>query len=93
MNQQKLPKTISDYLSQIGSKGGKKSKRLLPSSTAKSMVNIRLAKAAYKKYFNQCFWSFDPNYKIGKDDIQWVAEQLKKNGDRKLWELGSRLCR
>lgn len=93
MSQPKLPKTISEYLSKIGHKGGKKSRRSLPSNTAKIMVNVRIAKAAYKKYFNQCFWSFDPNYKIGKDDIQWVAEQLIKNGDRRLWELGVKLCR
>lgn len=93
MPKNKPSKTISNYLSRIGSNGGKKSRRSLSPSTAKKMVNIRIARAAYKKYFNQCFWSFDPNYKVGKDDIQWVADQLIKHGDRSLWELGNKLCR
>lgn len=85
-------KNITCYLSKIGRSGGIKSRRKLSPQTAKMMVKIRIARNAYKKYYNQCFWSYDPNYKIGEKDIQWVAKQLMKNGDLKLWQLGTKLC-
>lgn len=88
-----MNKTISKYLSKIGSKGGLKSKRKLPSHLAKNMVKVREARKAFKKYYHQCFWSFDPNYKIGAKDVNWVSEQLMKNGDQALWQIGMKLCR
>ncbi len=54
---------------------------------------IREAQLAYKKYYAKCFWSFAPNLQITENDIVWVAEQLKKNGDREAWMLSGRLCR
>jgi hypothetical protein len=84
---------IKNYLSQIGRKGGKKSRRKLDSLTAQKMTRIREARRAFKKYHAQCFWSFDPNYTIKYEDVKWVSDQLKKNGDRKLWLLGAKLCR
>ena len=86
-------KSIQDYLSQIGRQGGRKSRRRLDSVTAKNMTRVREARRAYKKYHAQCFWSYDPNYKINLQDVKWVADQLKKNGDRRLWLLGAKLCR
>lgn len=84
---------ISDYMSAIGRKGGKKSRRKLGSDVARKMIKLREARRAFKKYYSQCFWSFDPNYVIQFNDINWVAEQLKKNGNRQLWLLGCKLCR
>lgn len=83
---------ISQYLSQIGRKGGLQSKRLLDSVTAKQMVQLREARRAYRKYHVQCFWSYDPNYLVQNKDIPWVAEQLMKNGDRLIWLKGKKLC-
>jgi hypothetical protein len=84
--------SIRSYLASIGRKGGKKSRRKLSADSAKLMVRVREAKKAYIQYFAQCFWSFDPKLKIGKDDVDWVAEQLMKNGNREAWEIGRRLC-
>lgn len=84
---------VSSYMSEIGRKGGKKSRRSLNPVTAKKMTQVREARRAFKKYHSQCFWSFDPNYIVRLEDVSWVSEQLKKNGNRKLWLLGAKLCR
>lgn len=82
----------SKYLAKIGRKGGQKSRRSLSPETAKNMVKIREARRIFKKYHSRCFWSFDPQYKVQLSDLAWLIEQLKKNGDRKLRELASKLC-
>jgi len=84
---------IKKYLSSIGKKGGLKSRRILTREQASEMVKVRQAKKYFKLYYNRCFWSFSPDYKVQKKDIRWVAEQLMKNGDRTLWEIGTKLCR
>jgi hypothetical protein len=86
------PKAISRYLSQIGRRGGLKSRRRLSAKEATLMVKIREAQKAFLKYHAQCFWSYDPNLKIKAEDVSWVAEQLMKNGNRSLWILGRKLC-
>ncbi|MCX7978770.1 MAG: hypothetical protein N2578_07175 [Bdellovibrionaceae bacterium] len=85
--------SVRKYLSEIGRLGGKKSRRTLTSEQASAMVKVREARRAYRRFHSQCFWSYDPNYIITSKDVQWVAEQLMKNGDRKLWQLGAKLCR
>lgn len=83
---------VRDYLSSIGRIGGKKCRRKLDSITAKNMVRVREARRAFKRFYALCFWSFDPNYNITLDDVDWVAEKLKTFGGREGWELGSKLC-
>lgn len=83
---------IRKYLASIGRRGGKISKRQLNPSEAKQMVLVREAKKAFKKYYSECFWSFDPDLTITKQDVSWVAEQLMKHGSRKCWEVGRNLC-
>jgi len=84
---------VKKYLSRIGQKGGRKSRRTLTSEQALKMVKVRQAKKAFQLSYHRCFWSFDPNYKIQEKDLLWVADQLMKNGDRKLWMIGIQLCR
>jgi hypothetical protein len=88
-----MDRSIKKYLASIGSKGGKKSRRKLDPKTAREMVRLREARRAYRKYQARCFWSFDPDYVIKPEDIEWVAEQLMKNGGREAWQVGARLCR
>ena len=83
---------VRQYLQNIGRKGGTRSKRMLSTSDAKNMVRLREARRAYKQFMTQCFWSFDPDYKISYSDIDWIIDQLKKNGSRKAWEVAKRLC-
>jgi hypothetical protein len=84
---------VRKWLSSIGRRGGKKSRRVLTPEAARSMVNVREARRAYRRFHAQCFWSFDPDYRIGAADVEWVAAQLKKHGGREAWLVGSRLCR
>ena len=88
-----MERKVRDYLAEIGRRGGKKSRRALPPDTARSMVRVREARRVYRRFHATCFWSFDPDYRIGPSDIAWVAEQLRKHGGRDAWEIASKLCR
>jgi hypothetical protein len=88
-----VERKVRDYLAKIGRRGGKKSRRALAPETARSMVRVREARRVYRRFHAECFWSFDPDYRIGPSDIAWVAEQLRKHGGRDAWEIASRLCR
>lgn len=57
------------------------------------MVRVREARRAFRRYHAQCFWSFDPDYKVGLGDVAWVAEQLRKGGGREAWMAAEKLCR
>lgn len=84
---------VKQYLSGIGRRGGKVSRRSLSSVTAREMVRVREARRAYKQFHTQCFWSFDPNYRVTARDLLWVAERLQTHGGRIGYELGAKLCR
>ena len=88
-----MNKEISAYLATIGRLGGKRSRRVLTPESAQLMVKVREARRAFKRFYNQCFWSFDPEYKVGLADVEWVATQLRKNGGRVAWEVASKLHR
>ncbi len=87
-----MDKNVRKYFSEIGKIGGQKSRRKLDSETARNMTRLREARRAYKRFYTSCFWSFDPNCTIEAEDIQWVAQQLMKNGGRAAWEAGAKLC-
>jgi len=83
---------VKEYLAEIGRRGGRKSRRRLDPSAARSMVRVREARRAYRRFHARCFWSYDPGYVITLADVPWVAQELMKNGGRAGWELGARLC-
>jgi hypothetical protein len=80
------------YLAEIGRKGGRKSRRRLDPETARGMVRIREARRAYQRFHTSCFWSYRPDLEIGADDLEWVAENLRKHGGREAWAVARRLC-
>lgn len=84
---------VKKYLSSIGRKGGKKSRRSLSAQTARDMVKIREARRAFHGFYSQCFWSYDENYIVTKKDIPWVVEQLRKHGNQTTWKIAEKLCR
>lgn len=84
---------VRKYLAEIGRRGGKRSKRVLTPEAARDMVRVREARKAFKRFHTLCFWYTPPDLTIGKDDVAWVAETLKKNGNRDAWEVAERLCR
>jgi len=83
---------LKTYLAEIGRRGGRKSRRALDAETARAMVRVREARRAFRKFRAECFWSFDPDYRIGPSDVAWVAEQLRKHGGRDAWETARKLC-
>jgi len=83
---------VRKYMAAIGQKGGKLSRRKLDADTARDMVRIREARRAFRRFFTECFWSHDPQYKVTLGDVPWVAEQLMKNGGMEAWKLGAKLC-
>jgi hypothetical protein len=85
--------TVREYLAQIGARGGRKSRRVLHPDTARTMVRVREARRAFRRFRTMCFWSHRPDIVVGADDIPWVAEQLMKNGNREAWRIGAKLCR
>ena len=84
---------VKAYLAEIGRRGGRRSRRVLDAETARAMVRVREARRMYRQFHAQCFWSFDPDYRIGLSDVPWVAEQLRRNGSRNAWEAARKLCR
>ena len=88
-----MENTVRAYLAEIGRRGGRKSRRNLDSETARAMVRVRQARRMYRQFHADCFWSFDPDYRVGLSDVAWVAEQLRKQGGREAWEAARKLCR
>lgn len=84
---------IRQYLAQIGALGGRRSRRVLDSHTARNMVRVREARRAFRRFRTMCFWSYRPDLVIGAADVAWVAEQLMKHGNREAWRAGVKLCR
>ena len=88
-----MDRAVKSYLAEIGRRGGRKSRRALDPETARAMVRVREARRAYLRFRAECFWSFDPEYRIGPADVAWVADRLRRHGGRTAWEAASRLCR
>ena len=88
-----MDRSVRAYLAEIGRRGGRKSRRALDPRTAREMVRVREARRAYRRFHAECFWSFDPAYRVGPSDVAWVAEQLRKHGGRDAWETARKLCR
>ncbi len=85
--------SVREYLADIGRRGGTKSRRTLDPDTARDMVRVREARRAYRTYYASCFWSYRSDLTITRDDVAWVAEQLRKHGDRSAWLVAAKLCR
>lgn len=83
---------LNRYLAEIGARGGRKSRRTLDPETARTMVRVREARRAFRRFHSTCFWSYRPDLKITVADVHWVAEQLMKHGNREAWRIGAKLC-
>lgn len=88
-----LPSAVRSYFAEIGSKGGRRSRRTLTSEQSKAMLKVREARRAFTRFRALCFWSYDPDLKITLDDVEWIARTLRKNGNRQAWEVADYLCR
>jgi hypothetical protein len=87
---------MRSYLSLIGRRGGLKSRRALSERQARLMVAVRLARQAYRDFRVPCFWSY-ADLAITPANVEWVAAQLRRNGNRAAWQKAARiqslLCR
>lgn len=88
-----MDESVKKYLAAIGRRGGLASRRSLDADTARAMVRVREARRAFRSFYARCFWSCDPDLKLGVADVPWVAEQLMRHGGREAWDLGAKLCR
>lgn len=88
-----IPSAVRSYFAEIGRKGGRQSRRILTPEQSKAMLKVREARRAFKRFRTLCFWSYDPDLKIGINDIEWIAQTLRKNGNRRAWEVADYLCR
>ena len=88
-----MKRSVRSYLAEIGRRGGRRSRRTLDPETARAMVRVREARRVYRRFHAECFWSFDPDYRIRLADVPWVADQLRKHGGREAWEVARMLCR
>ncbi len=89
----RMDDAVRQYLSTIGRRGGRKSRRTLDPETARDMVRVREARRAYRRFHALCFWSYRKDLEISLDDVAWVAETLMKHGNREAWRIGRKLCR
>ncbi len=87
------PAEVSAYLSRIGRKGGKKSRRSLSSQDARNMVRIREARRMFREFHAQCFWFLREDAEIGLADIPEIARGLRQHGGRRGFLLAEKLCR
>ena len=88
-----MPRTIRQYLAEIGRRGGQKSRRSLDPHIARDMVRVREARRAFRRFRTLCFWSSPPHLVITLADVPWVARQLMTHGNREAWRVGAQLCR
>jgi hypothetical protein len=77
-----LSKETRAYFAEIGRRGGLRSRRALSQEQARQMVAVGLARSAYRMFHAQCFWSYLPDLPITSQNTSWVAEQLRRNGNR-----------
>ncbi len=89
----KTPPTVTEYLSSIGRKGGKKSRRILSVEDARKMVRVREARRAFRRFHSQCFWYLRPDMRVTVADVPEIARGLRQNGGRQGFLLAAKLCR
>jgi hypothetical protein len=86
-----LTKATRAYFAEIGRRGGIISRRALSREQARCMVAVRLAHSAYKRFRVECFWPYDRNLAVTAANAGWVAEQLRRNGNRAAWQAAIRI--
>jgi hypothetical protein len=89
----KTPPTVTEYLSSIGRKGGKKSRRILSGEDGRKMVRVREARRAFRRFHSQCFWYLRPDMRVTLADVPEIARGLRQNGGRQGFLLAAKLCR
>lgn len=61
-------------------------------STAHEGDLLRRAQKIFKEYYAQCFWHFDPDHRVSRDNLDLLIEGLRLNGGRAGYILADELC-
>lgn len=86
------PSSVRLYLSEIGRRGGQKSRRHLSPGDARNMVRIREARKAFRTFHAQCFWFMREDMEVTLLDIPEIVRGLRMNGGRQGFLLAAKLC-
>ena len=86
------PTNVTAYLSEIGRRGGKKSRRHLSGEDARNMVRVREARKAFRAFHAQCFWFMREDMEVTLSDIPEIVRGLQMNGGRQGFLLATKLC-
>jgi hypothetical protein len=84
--------SITKYLSEIGRRGGAKSRRHLSPEDARDMVRVREARRAFRRFHAQCFWYMRRDMNVTLSDLPELARGLRENGGRQGFLLAAKLC-
>lgn len=52
---------------------------------------VELARRAFKEFYAQCFWSYRRDWLVEEEDIPWLIEELRLNGDHKGYRMAAAL--
>jgi hypothetical protein len=55
------------------------------------MVAVREARRAFHNFRSQCFWSFDPDWSIQREQLPLVIHTLREEGDARAFAVARRL--
>lgn len=64
-----------------------------PNRDAEAQRRLELARRAFKEFFAQCFWSYDPQLQITEQHIPFIIRELRHNGGHKGYRVAAELCR
>jgi hypothetical protein len=79
------------HFAEIGRKGGLKSRRTLSPAQARQMVALRMARKALQRFRTLCFWSARPDVKVTFENLDWLVEQLRRNGNMAAWKAAAQI--
>ncbi len=88
-----MKRGVSEYLAEIGRRGGKKSRRHLSSERARDMVRMRELRRLFEleklieSYRVQCLWFLRPDYvPRTTNELLDVLDLIERYGDRTGYE-------
>ncbi len=53
---------------------------------------VELARKCFREFYAQCFWFMREDAAITEADLPWVADKLRKYGNRRAFLLAAHLC-
>jgi hypothetical protein len=54
---------------------------------------LEVAQRAYRDFYAQCFWSYDPNLVVTEELLPLIIRELRHNGGHKGYRVVAELCR